>query len=149
MLHDKRTMKINTMKEITLAIIKPDAVKAGYTGKIIDIIEEKGFDILRLEKLELMEEDAQDFYAVHKDRPFFGELVQFMTSGPIVVMVLERENAIKAWRDLMGATDPLKAAEGTIRKRFGKNVGENATHGSDSPENAENEVAFFYPELFM
>jgi nucleoside-diphosphate kinase len=137
------------MKEITLAIIKPDAVKAGYTGKIIDIIEEKGFDILRLEKLELMEEDAQDFYAVHKDRPFFGELVQFMTSGPIVVMVLERENAIKAWRDLMGATDPLKAAEGTIRKRFGKNVGENATHGSDSPENAENEVAFFYPELFM
>lgn len=137
------------MNELTLAIIKPDAVEAGNTGKIIDAIEAKGFDIIRLEKLMLEPEDAQEFYAVHKDRPFFGELVEFMSSGPIVVMALEKENAVQEWRDLMGTTDPAKAAEGTIRKRFGSNVGENATHGSDSAENAEIELAFFFPELYM
>lgn len=135
------------MKEKTLAIIKPDAVKAGYTGKIVDIIEDHGFDILRLARMELSKKQAEEFYAVHKDRPFFDELVEFMTSGPVVVMVLEKENAIQDWRDLMGATDPAKAAEGTIRKQFGTNVGENATHGSDSPENAKTEIAYFFPEI--
>lgn len=134
-------------KEITLAIIKPDAVAAKNSGKIIDLIEKNGFEILGLGKIQLTKEHAEDFYAVHKDRPFFGELVEFMTSGPVIVLALEKENAVADWRKLMGETDPAKAAEGTVRKLFGKNIGENATHGSDSVENAENEVEFFFPYM--
>ena len=133
------------MKEKTLAIIKPDAVGSNYSGKIIDLIETNGFDIVRMEKLNLSKDRAEGFYAVHKERPFFGELVEFMTSGPVVVMVLQKDNAVKAWRDLMGATDPKEAEQGTVRKIYGKNIGENATHGSDSTENAAIEVDYFFP----
>lgn len=135
------------MKEKTLAIIKPDAVKAGYTEKIIDMIEDNGFDILRMQKIHLSKEQAQEFYAVHKNRPFFDELVEFMTSGPVIIMALEKDSAIQDWRDLMGATDPTQAQEGTIRKKYAKNIGENAVHGSDLPENAKTEIAFFFPDL--
>jgi len=131
----------------TFAIIKPDAVKAKDAGKIIDRIEKEGFNVLRLEKKLLSKAEAEGFYAVHKERPFFGELVEFMTSGPVIVMALEKENAIKAWRDLMGATDPAEAEENTLRKLFGSNKGENATHGSDAPETAEAEFKFFFKDL--
>lgn len=133
--------------ERTLALIKPDAVEDQFTGAIIACIEDAGFDIIGLKKLELTKEQAEKFYAVHKDRSFFGELVNFMSSGPIVAMVLEKENAIADWREFMGATDPEEAEEGTIRNEFGRNKGENATHGSDSIETAANEIAFFFPEL--
>lgn len=133
--------------EKTLAIIKPDAVKAKNSGKIIDRIEQEGFEIVALQKMNLTKEKAQAFYAVHNERPFYGELVEFMTSGPVVVMALSKPDAIKAWRDLMGATNPAQAAEGTIRKLYGASVGENATHGSDAPETAAQEVAFFFPDL--
>lgn len=133
--------------ERTCALIKPDAVKAGYSADIIACIEDAGFKIARLEKRHLTQEEAQEFYAVHKERPFFGELVEFMTSGPIVAIALEKEDAVSAWRNLMGATDPAQAEPGTIRARFGSNVGENATHGSDSHDNAETELAFFFPDL--
>lgn len=136
-----------SMKEKTFAMIKPDAVKAGNTGKIIAMIEDHGFTIVRMEKTHLSTKKAQEFYAVHKARPFFGELVEFVTSGPVVVMALEKDNAVKAWRDLMGATDPLKAAEGTVRKLYGANIGSNATHGSDAPETAAQELALFFPDL--
>ncbi len=135
------------MIERTFAIIKPDAVKAKDAGKIIDRIEKEGFNVLRLEKKLLSKAEAEGFYAVHKERPFFGELVEFMTSGPVIVMALEKENAIKAWRDLMGATDPAEAEENTLRKLFGSNKGENATHGSDAPETAEAEFKFFFKDL--
>lgn len=135
------------MMERTLAIIKPDAVRARNTGKIIDHIERAGFDIIGMKKLHLSREEAELFYAVHRERRFFGELVDFMISGPVVVLALEKDNAIAAWRDLMGATNPDEAAEGTMRRLFGANIGENATHGSDSPETARTEVAFFFPEL--
>ncbi|MFA6527294.1 MAG: nucleoside-diphosphate kinase [Candidatus Babeliales bacterium] len=135
------------MMERTLAIIKPDAVKALNTGKIIDRIEQEGFSIVGLAKIHLDNEQAEEFYAVHKERGFFGELVSFMSSGPIVVLALEKEGAVKAWRDLMGATDPVKAEPGTLRKLFGTNVGENATHGSDSLENAAIELNFFFEDL--
>ena len=133
--------------EKTFAIIKPDAVKAKYSGKIIDRIEREGFNILALKKLKMTTAQAEEFYGVHKERGFFRELVDFMTSGPVIVLALEKENAVKAWRDLMGATDPAKADAGTMRKEFGANVGENATHGSDSLENAAIEIKFFFPEL--
>ncbi|MBS1988163.1 nucleoside-diphosphate kinase [Candidatus Dependentiae bacterium] len=133
--------------ETTFAIIKPDAVKAHFAGKIIDRIEQEGFEIVGMRKMNISREQAEHFYAVHKERPFFGELVSFMISGPVIVMALRKENAIMAWRDLMGATDPVKAAVGTMRRTFGANVGENATHGSDAPETAAQEVAFFFPEL--
>lgn len=135
------------MMETTFAIIKPDAVKAHFTGKIIDRIEQEGFEIVGMRKMNISREQAEHFYAVHKERPFFGELVSFMISGPVIVMALRKENAIMAWRDLMGATDPVKAPVGTMRRTFGANVGENATHGSDAPETAAQEVAFFFPEL--
>lgn len=135
------------MVERTFAIIKPDAVAAKNAGKIIDMIEQNGFDVIRLEKRAFSKQDAEQFYAIHKERPFFGELVSFMTSGPVVIMVLEKENAVKAWRDLMGDTNPAKAAEGTIRKKFGTNIGENATHGSDSADNAKIEIKQFYPQV--
>lgn len=135
------------MIERTLAIIKPDAVKNGDSGKIIDRIEQEGFTIVAMEKMRLSREDAEYFYEVHRERPFFGELVNFIISGPIVVMALEKDDAIRAWRDLMGPTDPNKASRNTLRRIFGSSIGENATHGSDSPETAKNEVGFLFPDL--
>jgi nucleoside-diphosphate kinase len=139
------------MKEImfekTFAMIKPDAVQAKNAGAIIEIIERNGFSIIAMEKLHITKATAQKFYAVHKERPFFGELVSFVTSGPVIVMALERENAVQEWRTLMGATDPHKATVGTIRKMFGTSIGSNATHGSDAPETAAQELALFFPAL--
>ena len=135
------------MAERTFAMIKPDAVAAGYTGKIIDMIEHHGFTIVGMEKTNLSKDKAALFYAVHQARPFFGELVDFVSSGPVVILALEKENGIANWRELMGATDPLKADTGTIRKLFGTNVGKNATHGSDSAANAKQELALFFPNL--
>jgi nucleoside-diphosphate kinase len=132
--------------ERTFAIIKPDAVCGGHTGAIIDRIEKEGFSIVEMRKMSISRELAEKFYAVHAERPFFGELVDFMASGPVVVLMLEKENAIAAWRDLMGATDPAKAEEGTIRKLFGISLAEgNATHGSDAPETAAFELGLFFP----
>jgi nucleoside-diphosphate kinase len=130
--------------ERTLCIVKPDAVEKRKAGAILACVEEGGFKIVALKMTHLALPTAEGFYAVHRQRPFFGELVQFMTRSPVVIAVLERENAVVAWRDLMGATDPAKAAAGTIRKQFGSNVGENATHGSDSAENARIEIAYFF-----
>jgi nucleoside-diphosphate kinase len=130
--------------ERTFAIIKPDAVEKHNVGGILAKIEAAGFGVVALKRLHLSKAVAEGFYAVHRERPFFGELVEFMTRSPVVLLVLEKENAVKAWRDLMGATDPKKADEGTIRKLFGANVGENATHGSDSLDNAKIEIAYFF-----
>ncbi|ASM37387.1 nucleoside-diphosphate kinase [Campylobacter sputorum] len=128
----------------TLSIIKPDAVKKGVIGKIIDRFESNGLRIAAAKKLKLSEEDAKNFYIVHKDRLFYGELVKFMTSGPVVVMVLEGENAVAKNRELMGATDPKKAENGTIRADFADSIDANAVHGSDSLENAAIEISFFF-----
>ncbi len=140
----KSRAKVMTL-ERTLCIVKPDAVEKRKTGAILARIEESGFRIVALRMTHLTRPEAEGFYEVHRQRPFFGELVQFMTRSPAVLAVLERENAVTAWRDLMGATDPAKAASNTIRKLFGSNVGENATHGSDSLENAKREIAYFFP----
>jgi nucleoside-diphosphate kinase len=131
--------------ERTLCIVKPDAVEKRKAGAILARIEEGGFRVLALRMRHLTRPEAEGFYEVHRQRPFFGELVQFMTRSPVIVAVLERDDAVTAWRDLMGATDPAKAAQGTIRKAFGSNVGENATHGSDSADNAKREIAYFFP----
>jgi nucleoside-diphosphate kinase len=128
----------------TLCIIKPDAVEKGSTGAILQRIEDAGFRIRALRRIHLSRGDAEGFYAVHRERPFFVELVRFMTRAPVVVAVLERDEAVAGWRDLMGATDPAKAVAGSIRKLFGSNVGENATHGSDSLENARLEIGYFF-----
>ena len=130
--------------ETTLAIIKPDAVRAGNTGHIIQRITDAGFRLRGMRLMHLTRPQAEGFYAVHRERPFFGELVDFMCSGPVVVMALEKEDAVRAWRDLMGPTNSKDAPKGTIRGDFGTDVGENAVHGSDSPENATTEVAFFF-----
>jgi nucleoside-diphosphate kinase len=130
--------------ERTLAIIKPDAVEKHKIGAIIERLEAEGFAIRAMKRLHLMLREAQGFYAGHRGRPFFDELTQFMSRGPIVVMVLERDNAIQKYRDVIGATDPAKAAPGTLRKLYGSNVGENALHGSDSPETAHFEVSYFF-----
>lgn len=130
--------------EKTLSIIKPDAVAKGYIGKIIDRFESNGLRIAGMKKIQLSEKQAQDFYAVHKERPFYADLVKFMTSGPVVVMVLEGENAVLKNRELMGATNPKEADKGTIRADFAESIEANAVHGSDSLENAKNEVAFFF-----
>jgi nucleoside-diphosphate kinase len=135
------------MIERTFAMIKPDAIAAKNGGKIIDLIEQNGFTILGLRKMNIDKKKAEEFYAVHKERPFFGELVSFVTSGPVIVMALEKDNAVKAWRDLMGATDSRKADKGTIRNLFGTDIGKNAAHGSDSVENAKTELLLFFPEL--
>ena len=135
------------MMQRTFAIIKPDAIAALSAGEIIRIIELNGFTILRMEKMVMSRVTAETFYAVHKSRPFFGELVGFISSGPSIVMALEKENAIQEWRDLMGATDPLKATPGTLRRMFGANIGANATHGSDAPETAVSELKLFFPQL--
>lgn len=134
---------------LTLGIIKPDAVRQGKIGLILQRIIDSGFNIRAMKLIRMTREEAEGFYAVHRERPFFGELTAFMSSGPCVVMVLEKEDAVRAWRDLMGATDPAKAAEGTIRKEFGSSVGENAVHGSDSDENAAIEIAYFFSRLEM
>ena len=130
--------------ERTLCIIKPDAVEKSKAGAILAKLEESGFSILALKKMHLSKPVAEGFYAVHKARPFFGELVQFMTRSPVVVAVLERDNAVAHYRTVMGATDPAKAEAGTIRKLYGSNVGENAVHGSDSLDNAKIEIAYFF-----
>lgn len=132
------------MIEHTLAIIKPDAVASGNTGEIIGLIEKNGFSIDRMEKGAISEEYAAAFYDMHKEKPFFKELVQFLASGPVVVMALRKENAIADWRTLMGATNPEQAAPGTLRKLFGTNIGKNAVHGSDSPESAARELMLFF-----
>ncbi|MFO7830777.1 MAG: nucleoside-diphosphate kinase [Desulfuromonadaceae bacterium] len=130
--------------EKTFAIIKPDAFAAGNAGKILDRIYAEGFNVVGLKKIYLSKVEAEGFYYVHKERPFFGELTDFMSSGPCVVMALEAENAIMKWRDLMGATNPADAAEGTLRREFGTSIGENATHGSDAPETAAFELGYFF-----
>ncbi len=128
----------------TLAIIKPDAVAAGNSGDIIAMIEKSGFKIRAMRMQKLTRAQAEGFYAVHRERSFYAELVDFMTEGPVVLMALEREDAVRTWREVMGATDPAKAEAGTVRKLYGTNVGRNASHGSDSDENAAIEVAFFF-----
>jgi nucleoside-diphosphate kinase len=130
--------------ERTFSIIKPDAVAAGQTGAILAMLEEAGFQIVAMRMTRLADAQARGFYAVHKERPFFGGLVKFMTEGPVVVMALERENAVKALRDVMGATNPANAAEGTIRKRFATDIERNCIHGSDATETAEQELRFFF-----
>lgn len=129
---------------ITFTMIKPDAVKNGYTGKILDQIIANGFQIRGMKYLQLSEEKAGEFYAIHRERPFFKDLVSFMTSGPIVAAVLEKENAVADFRTLIGATDPSKAEPGTIRNLYAKSIDANAMHGSDSDENAAIEAAFFF-----
>jgi nucleoside-diphosphate kinase len=131
--------------ERTLSIIKPDAVENHKIGEILAMIEGAGLEIKAMRMLHLTRPMAEGFYAVHAERPFFGELVEFMTRGPVVVSVLEGENAIAKYRELMGATNPENADEGTIRKKYAKDVGENAVHGSDAPETAEQEIRFFFP----
>lgn len=133
--------------ERTFAIIKPDAFAAGSAGKIIARIYAEGFNIVGMKKLYMSQVEAEGFYYVHKERPFFGELTEFMSSGPCVVLALEADGAILKWRDLMGATNPADAAEGTLRKEFGSNIGENATHGSDAPETAAFELSYFFSGL--
>lgn len=130
--------------KMTFAMIKPDAVRAGNAGNIIQRITDNGFTVRAMKLVHMSKKVAEGFYAVHSERPFFGELVEFMTSGPTVVLALEKENAVQEWRDLMGPTDSTKAPEGTIRGDFGTSMGENASHGSDSPENAKIELSYFF-----
>jgi nucleoside-diphosphate kinase len=130
--------------ERTFAIIKPDAVQRRLTGKILARIEEAGFTVCAMRLQHLTKKEAEGFYAVHRERPFFGELTEFMSSGPCVLLALESPDAIRKWRDTMGATDPAKAAPGTLRKDFGESIGRNATHGSDAPETAAFELGYFF-----
>ncbi len=130
--------------ERTLAIVKPDAVAKGHTGQILRLIEQADFRVLGLKMLRLREAQAEGFYAVHRGKPFFPGLVKFMTEGPVMVLALEREDAILKWRELMGATNPANAAEGTIRKGFAESMSRNAVHGSDAPETAQFEIGFFF-----
>jgi nucleoside-diphosphate kinase len=133
--------------KLTFGIIKPDAVRAGKTGQIIQRITDGGFRLRGLKLIHMTRGEAEGFYAVHRERPFFGELTEFMSGGACVVMVLEKEGAVRAWRDFMGATDPAKAEAGTLRKEFGASMGENAVHGSDSEENARIEISYFFSQL--
>ena len=135
------------MSERTLAIIKPDAVARGVAGQILARIEQAGFKVLAIKMIRMTESDAAGFYAVHRERPFFKSLCAFMTQGPSIPMVLQADNAIQRWRDLMGATDPAKAAAGTIRKDFASSIEANAVHGSDSPVSAAFEIPYFFPAL--
>jgi nucleoside-diphosphate kinase len=135
------------MTDRTLAIIKPDAVERRLTGKIIQRIEDEGLQIRAMRLVRLSIQDAEGFYAVHRERPFFASLTQFMSSGAAVVMVLEAPDAIKKWRTLMGATDPAKADAGTMRKEFAQSIERNATHGSDAPETAAYEIGYFFPGI--
>ena len=135
------------MSERTLAIIKPDAVASGAAGQILARIEQAGFKVLAIKMVHMSEADAAGFYAVHRKRPFFKSLVSFMTQGPSIPIVLERDNAIQRWRDLMGATDPAKAAAGTIRKDFASSIEANAVHGSDAVTTAAFEIPYFFSSL--
>jgi len=130
--------------ERTFAIIKPDAVKAGHTGKILARVEAAGFALRAMRLQHLSKKEAEGFYAVHRERPFFGELTSFMSSGPCVLLCLEATDAIKKWRDTMGPTDPAKAEVGTLRRDFGTSIGNNATHGSDAPDTAAFELGYFF-----
>jgi nucleoside-diphosphate kinase len=132
------------MSQRTFTIVKPDSVEKGNFGKIITHLETEGFKVLGLKRARLAKEQAEGFYAVHRERPFFNDLVRYMTSGPVYVAALERDNAVAHLRAVMGATDPAKADEGTIRKLYGESIERNAIHGSDSPENAGIEIAFFF-----
>jgi len=130
--------------EQTLSIIKPDAIERNLDNEIKDIFKNKGFKIIKEKKLKLEKSEAEQFYKVHETKPFYNDLCEYLSSGTVVVMILEKENAIKSNRDLMGATDPNKAKEGTIRKLYGKSIDKNSVHGSDSPENAKIEIDFFF-----
>jgi nucleoside-diphosphate kinase len=134
------------MSNRTFTIIKPDSVEKGNFGRIISRLEAEGFRVIGVKKMSLTDKQAQAFYAVHKERPFYGDLVKYMTSGSVYVAALEKDNAVADLRKLMGATDPAKADEGTIRKEFGDSIERNAIHGSDSDENAKGEIAFFFAE---
>jgi nucleoside-diphosphate kinase len=131
----------------TFSIIKPDAVATGKTGKILSLLEDNGFRIVALRKVKLSQAQAEGFYAVHKERPFYGSLVKFMTEGPVVVMALEREDAVKKLREVMGATNPANAAEGTVRKLYAESIERNSIHGSDAPETAAEELKYFFTEI--
>lgn len=133
-------------RERTFSIIKPDATRRNITGAVNDRIEKSGLRIVAQKRLKMSKEQAEGFYAVHKERPFYKDLVTFMMSGPVVVQVLEGENAVAKYREVMGATDPAKAAAGTIRKDFAESIEANSVHGSDSPENAKTEIAFFFKD---
>jgi nucleoside-diphosphate kinase len=135
------------MRERTLAIVKPDAFRAGYTGKIVDRILGAGLEIVAAKLTHLTRPEAEGFYQVHRERPFFPSLVAFMTEGPVLVLILEGDNVIRRWRDLMGATNPAHAEPGTIRKEFGSSIERNATHGSDAPETAAFETRYFFSEI--
>ena len=135
------------MSNLTFGIIKPDAVKKGHQGKIIDRILGDGFKIRGMKLIHQSKKQAEGFYAVHRGKGFFEELTEFMSSAPCIVLALEKENAVKAWRDLMGATNPAEAAEGTLRKEFAGSIGENAVHGSESNENAGIEISYFFSQL--
>ena len=135
------------MNNRTFAIIKPDAVKNNYTGKIFSRILEADFNILGAKLVKLTKDQAEGFYMVHKGKPFFEELTQFMSSGQSMVLVLEKNNAVESWRDVIGATNPKEAKDGTIRRDFASSIGENAVHGSDSDDNAQKEIAFFFTEI--
>lgn len=130
--------------ERTFAIVKPDAVAKNQAGQILAIVQEQGFRVAGMKMKRLSQIEAEGFYGVHRERPFFGSLVKFMTEGPVVVLVLERDNAIAKWREVMGATNPANAAEGTIRKRFAESIERNCVHGSDAPETAAVEIPFFF-----
>ncbi len=134
------------MQERTLSIIKPDATRRNMSGKIVTMLEEAGLHIIAQKRIRLTEKQAKDFYSVHRERPFYAELWQFMTSGPVVVQVLEAPNAIQLNRTVMGATNPKEAASGTIRRELAVSLTENSVHGSDSPETARQEIAFFFAE---
>jgi nucleoside-diphosphate kinase len=135
------------INDFTFSIIKPDAVKAGNTGPILSMINEAGFEIAAMRMLQITRPQAEDFYAVHRERSFYPDLVEFMISGPVVVLVLRHENAVEQFRKLIGNTDPAKADKGTVRARFATNVQMNAVHGSDSPENAARETRFFFSSI--
>ncbi len=130
--------------ERTFGIIKPDAVAKGHVGDILTMIQQNGFRIVGVKMRRISKHEAEAFYSVHKERPFFPGLVTFMTEGPVVLLVIERENAIAKWREVMGATNPANAAEGTVRKRFAENIERNSVHGSDAPETAADEIPFFF-----
>jgi nucleoside-diphosphate kinase len=132
--------------EKTLAILKPDAVERNLIGRILERIEGKGFNVVAMKMAQLSQCEAKGFYDVHKERPFFGDLTSYMSSGPVILLVLSKDNAIKEWRDLMGATNPADAAEGTIRKDFAVNIEKNSTHGSDAPDTAAFEISYFFSQ---
>ena len=132
--------------EKTFSILKPDALQSGVVGKILSVFEQAGLKPVAMKMLQLTQQEAEGFYAVHRERPFFKDLVKYMTSGPVIVQVLEGENAVARNREVMGATNPANAAEGTIRKLFAKSIEANSVHGSDSAENAKSEIAYFFPQ---